>query len=237
MRAIFTSLLALIATGAVHACSCTRSEGASVCSSFAGTQVVFLGRVIRDSGEGVGTGPARLVVEELFHGLPKETREVEVDTSAGTSCYRRLVKDERYVVFASQLPGRLSSGGCSFTFNVRGNELLLDGLRQAYTGGAPRLVGKTYIRSGQYASEPSGPAGFDDRSRRWWEEAGSEDGIGRAIRIRGDRGGRVQAHSSFAGLLHRSVGLSGAEADSRAGARLCRWVIGCVAERQDLGDD
>jgi len=140
------------------ACSCF-SNG-SVCGSLKGTEIVFVGRVTQDSGEGLGTGPATMVVEEIFHGLPKDLREVTVDTSAGTSCYMRLKKDERYVIYGSGLSGaRLKLNICSFSFQVAGNETLLSALRAAEAGIESRLVGKVRMKYEEYNVSGEGAAG------------------------------------------------------------------------------
>src|SRR5437762_2462040 len=82
------------------ACFCGTTG--SACDWLRGAEAVFVGRVIEDSGEGYGTGPARMIVEEVLHGLPATLHEVTVDTDAGTSCYMRLKKDERYVIYGSR---------------------------------------------------------------------------------------------------------------------------------------
>ena len=83
----------LLASRLGFSCSCVNSG--SVCGSFSGTEVVFLERVVQDSGEGYGATPGHMIVEEALHGLPKDLREVDVDTMAGTSCYMRLATDDR----------------------------------------------------------------------------------------------------------------------------------------------
>jgi hypothetical protein len=158
---LFTSLLC---TRLALACSCVSTGPAvSACSSFLGTETVFLGRVIQDSGEGYGKGPARMAVEEILHGIPKDLSEVEVDTMAGTSCYMRLAKDERYVIYGSRDAKRkdlIHYHACSYSFNLRGNERKLDGLRQVEAGGPPKLLGKVYTRTTRYSWEANGPAGL-----------------------------------------------------------------------------
>src|SRR4051812_4947785 len=115
-------LFALLLTVPLFACSCWNT--ATPCSEIGGSKVVFLGRVLVDSGEGLGTGPARVIIEEPFSNVPKGLHEVEVNTSAGTSCYYRLKAGDRYVVFASKGDGAKASllvTGCSNTFPVQGN--------------------------------------------------------------------------------------------------------------------
>jgi len=142
------------------ACSCVTSG--SACGALQGTQVVFVGRVIEDSGEGFGKGPAKMAVEEILHGLPKEVREITVETGAGTSCYMRLQKDERYVIYAtaSGSSGRVSRNFCSFSFLVAGNEALLAALREEQAQGKPRLVGKVQLRTSQFDAGGNGVGGL-----------------------------------------------------------------------------
>jgi hypothetical protein len=119
--------------------------------------------VTQDSGEGIGKGPAKMVVEETLHGLPKGLREVTVDTSAGTSCYMRLRLDEHYVIYGSHVPGtqdRVSRNACSFSFAVTGNERLLSALRQAEAGGPSRLVGKVQMKYEDYNVQGEGATGM-----------------------------------------------------------------------------
>jgi len=123
---------------------------------------VFVGRVIEDSGEGSGKGPAKMIVEEVLHGLPKETRELTVDTGAGTSRYMRLQKDESYVIYGRSVTGtqnHVSRDWCSFSFQVHGNELLLAALRQMELKGDARLVGKVQMMYKEYDVSGEGAAG------------------------------------------------------------------------------
>src|ERR1700729_1591999 len=99
MARIFLLFVFGLGQTAALACSCITSG--SACGALRGTQVVFVGRVIEDSGEGIGKGSAKMVVEEILHGLPKEVREITVETGAGTSCYMRLQKDERDVIYGT----------------------------------------------------------------------------------------------------------------------------------------
>jgi hypothetical protein len=133
------------------ACECFGTGTA--CSHLADTPVVFLGLVIRDSGEGFGSGPARMRVEEVLHGLPETLREVEVETGALSSCYMRLELNERYMIFGDRdkrNPNLLHNPSCSDSFQVRGNELLLDALRKAERKGTTNLVGQIRKKTGRY---------------------------------------------------------------------------------------
>src|SRR5581483_8253516 len=101
-------------------------------------------RALTDSGERWGTGPARVAVEEPLQNVPSGLQETEIQTSAGTSCYFRLRAGERYVIISNG--PRYSVGGCSNSFQVRGNEHILEALRDRVKGGPSRLVG-TVLKS------------------------------------------------------------------------------------------
>jgi hypothetical protein len=161
---------AFLATAPMFACSCLNT--ASACSAMSGSTVVFLGRVLVDSGEGWGTGPARVLVEEALLNVPKDLHEVQISTSAGTSCYYRLKAGERYVVFAQKQGGpemRLAVGGCSNTFLLQGNDHVLRrtaqqvACRASATGGdratKQRRLRKEWCRSRRYHHSP-----FSNRS-------------------------------------------------------------------------
>jgi hypothetical protein len=140
-------LPAFLVTAPLFACFCGNS--ATPCSDVRGSAVVFVARVLVDSGEGRGTGPAIVLIEEPLFNVPNELREVEIDTSAGTSCYRRLKGGERYVIFAEKQDGppvRLAVRGCSNTFLLQGNEHILEALRNKSQDGPARLV-ETITRS------------------------------------------------------------------------------------------
>jgi hypothetical protein len=144
---------ALLAATPLFGCSCLNT--ASACSAMGGSTVVFLGRVLVDSGEGWGTGPARVLIEEELLNVPKDLHEVEIHTSAGTSCYYRLKQGERYVIFAQKLDGvpvRLAIGACSNTFQLEGNGHVLDALRNKSRAGPSTLVGTVRRSSGSYSN-------------------------------------------------------------------------------------
>lgn len=148
----------ILGSSSAWACSCAHGNG-TICDVFKSTKIAFIGRVIRDSGEGYGTGAGRVVVEEILHGLPPDTKELEIETDAGSSCYFRLQKDERYVILTDNWQGKLHVGGCGQSFNARGNESLLAALREAERGGEARLVGAVQQMKGTFESA-SGPAGI-----------------------------------------------------------------------------
>jgi hypothetical protein len=96
-----------------------------------------------------------LIEEALLH-VPQDLREVDINTSAGTSCYYRLQAGERYVIFAQKQDGpplRLSIGACSNTFPLEGNRHILDALRNLSRGGLPRLVGIVRRNGGPYTRD------------------------------------------------------------------------------------
>jgi len=143
------------------ACSCV--SAGSACSSLKGTEVVFLGRVVQDTGtSNWGERPGRLVVEDALHGLPKDLKEVRVDTMAQTSCYMPLAMGERYVIYGSRDksdPNLIHYHACSYSFRLRGNELLYDALRLTEDGGPSTLVGVLRKEIGKYETQPA-PGGI-----------------------------------------------------------------------------
>ena len=75
---------------------------------------MFVARVLVDSGEGWGTGPAKVVIEEALQNVPPGQREVEIETAAYTSCYYRLKAGERYVIITQG--SKYLVAGCSNSF-------------------------------------------------------------------------------------------------------------------------
>jgi hypothetical protein len=149
-----TLLASFLVSAPVLACSCVGI--ADPCAGIIGSTIVFAGRVLIDSGEGWGNRPARVLVEERLLNVPRELVEVEVDSNAGTSCYFRLKAGERYVLYAGTSksnPKRLRVGPCSGSFAIRGNEHILDALRNKANGGPSRILGKVYKSTGAYSKE------------------------------------------------------------------------------------
>jgi hypothetical protein len=145
-------------TSALFAFSCFTTG--SACTALVGTEVVFVGRVTEDSGEGYGKGPGKMIVEEILHGLPKTSVEVTVDTGAGTSCYMRLKRDERYVIYGrSGKDGRISRDFCSFSFQLSGNQALLAALRDAQHSRGSHIAGKVQMKYEEYNVTGEGAAG------------------------------------------------------------------------------
>ncbi|MBK7930006.1 MAG: carboxypeptidase regulatory-like domain-containing protein [Bryobacterales bacterium] len=141
--------------GLLQACSC--AKGLTPCNTFATTPVVVVGKVVRDSGGGLGSGPGRVVIEEVLKGLDKEVRELEVDSSAMSSCYMRLKLDERYLLYGSLQGGVLQNHVCSGS-RLGGEPLLLGALRAAAAQSAPRLIGAVEIAASEYgAGRPAEP--------------------------------------------------------------------------------
>ena len=102
---------ALLTTLPVFGCSCLNT--ASPCTAMGEGTVVFVARVVVDSGDGWGKGPARVVVEEPIWNVSKDLREAEINTAAGTSCYYHLEAGERYVIIAVKPQSR-----CRFVLAV-----------------------------------------------------------------------------------------------------------------------
>jgi hypothetical protein len=154
------SILAFAFTWPTVALGCSCAPGISLCTSLASAPVVFVGRVTKDSGPNYGIGPARMVVEEVLHGLSDNAGEIEVETGAGTSCYMRLEMGERYLIFGSpdrQRAGLIRRHFCAGSFLVRGNQKLLEALRDSQNQTGSHLVGTIYKQREKYsAGEPVG---------------------------------------------------------------------------------
>jgi hypothetical protein len=148
-----------------YPCQCIYTGNAF--TALKSSEVVFLGRVIRDSGPNSfdgetvwGYGPGRMVVEKVFHGLPNDVREIEVDTAAKTSCYMHLELNNRYVVYGKRgkEPLQVTRDICMPSFNVRGQELLLNALIQAEAGGPSTLIGSVCRKKEKYGYNNEGVA-------------------------------------------------------------------------------
>lgn len=129
------------------------------CSAFSGTEVVFVGRVIRASESSRGTPLAHLAVEEIFHGLSANLREIDVDTLSGTGCYIAMARGDRWIVYASRdqkHPALVHLARCSLSFNIRGNELALEALRSSQMGKPGSIAGKVWVFKS--------PRGFDSEA-------------------------------------------------------------------------
>jgi len=108
------------------------------CSAMSGNAVVFVGRVLS------GSQPTRIAIEERLYNVPKDVKELEIDTAGFP-----LESDERYVIFAGRdEEDNLVVVPCSETFKLAGNEHVLDALRNHAAGGASRLVGTVRRMSG-----------------------------------------------------------------------------------------
>lgn len=151
----FVTLL-FFSAPAVLACSCVGNS--TPCSALKGTSTVFLGRVVRDTGEGLGTRTALMEVVEVFHGVAQGVREVEVSSNAGSSCYMPLSLGKTYVIFGRQSEASpiIQNLPCTGSFMADGREGLVEALREAEHGGSPNLVGKVSIARGRYEEDAPG---------------------------------------------------------------------------------
>ena len=81
---------------------------------------------------------------------------------AQTSCYMPLAMGERYVIYGSRDksdPNLIHYHACSYSFRLRGNELLYDALRLTEDGGPSTLVGVLRKEIGKYETQPA-PGGI-----------------------------------------------------------------------------
>lgn len=194
-------ILALLSTARLLACSCIGAT--NPCSSIGVSTMVFVASVLVDSGEGWGVGPARVLIEEPLWNTPNDLRDVEVDASAGSSCYVRLRAGERYVIFAHRTddrPGRLSTGVCFGSFPLQSNEHILDALRGKARGEPSRLVGTVHRSTGSYSRAGGVPGATVSAhsATAHYEAISSSSGV---FEFRGMAPGRYQIAVSRSGFL------------------------------------
>ncbi len=121
----------------------------SPCSSIGGDSVIFVAEGLSDSGDGWGNGPGRVAIIEPLQNVPRELKEVTVATGAGTSCYRPIRTGEQYVIITSG--PRYSIAACNGSFELKGNEHILDAMRNQLRGGGPGLAGIVRRSTGRYS--------------------------------------------------------------------------------------
>jgi hypothetical protein len=107
--------------------------------------------VLVDSGEGWGTGPAKVAIVDALQNVPEGLKETTIETMAGSSCYRRLRAGQRYVIITSG--PRYMVGGCGLSFALAGKEHILEAMRGRLRGDAPSLVGNVFKSTGRFSHE------------------------------------------------------------------------------------
>jgi len=128
-----------------------RMNAASPCAEMTGSAIAFVARVLSE-----GSGRARVAVEEPLLNVPQDLHEIDVETLFSINCDYHLHTGERHVLFAKAEPGtedKVSVRACSSSFNVQGNEHILDALRNKSNSGPPRLVGTVLRNTGLYAHD------------------------------------------------------------------------------------
>jgi hypothetical protein len=94
-----------------------------------------------------------MIVEEVLRGLSEDVREVDVDSSSGTSCYVPLEKGERWVIYGdsdSRGSTLIHTGVCSGSFTVQGHELRVQALLAEKAHEPSRIVGRVSERTTLY---------------------------------------------------------------------------------------
>ena len=181
------------------ACSCSTSW--SPCLQMTGSKLVFVGRVLVDSGPLLRTRPARVSVEERLLNVPEDLREVGVNPSVGSNCHLPLKRDVRYVIFAYRGEGSsemLFTSLCSGTFGVAGNEYILDALRSQSRGSPAHLVGRVLRNSGGLVPEGGVPGATVSVASDSARYEAVTDAFGK-YQIRGLEPGRYRFEVSKAG--------------------------------------
>lgn len=190
-------LLLLAAEGVGLGCWCLGSG--SVCAQARGSEAMFVGRAMTDSGPEWGRRAVKVRVEEALRNVPAGLGEMEIDSSFGTTCYGRLEAGKRYVIFAWRQDGTWKTNVCAGNFEVAGHEHMLNALREAARGGESRIVGRVARRTGPYASGAGvGGARVVARSEGRSYEA-LTDGAG-VYELRGVEPGRYRFEVTKAGF-------------------------------------
>lgn len=180
-------LLALLAALPAWSCSCVSSQ--TPCTALDGHAVIFVAEVLVDSGEDLGDGPALVRIVEPLQNVPAGLKEASIETSAGSSCYRRLRAGERYVIITDG--PKYSVSGCSPTFRLTGNEHILDAMRDQLHGGGPRLLGSVLTSTGTYTRRGGVPGAIVELTRGDSRHTATTDGEGRYV-IPGLEAGRYR---------------------------------------------
>lgn len=187
---------------------------ATACDALGGSAVVFVGRVLSDSGERYGNRSARVLIEEPLLNINGDSHEVDIDNSFGTSCYYPLETGERYIIFASRSEPKRASlkiEACSNSLPLKGNEHVLDALRIKAEGGPPSLLGRVRHSRDEFDKEGSIP-GVTVIARSATAQYEAVTNASGAYQIRGIAPGRYQLEVSKAGFVpnqehnHRSSG-------------------------------
>ncbi|MBY0374969.1 MAG: carboxypeptidase-like regulatory domain-containing protein, partial [Bryobacteraceae bacterium] len=142
--------VALLTAPPSYACKCAGTYEACRSASVT-SNAVFVARVLTDSGERFGQGPANVEIEEVLQNVPPGLRRATIDTSSGNSCYFRLRAGERYVIISSGPPYAVHV--CSSSFPLRGNEHVLEALRRQIRKTGPIITGVVRKSTSSYGHD------------------------------------------------------------------------------------
>ena len=143
--ALVVTFMVFVPRGA-HACSC--APGIPVCESFSRTSAVFTAEVLEIKDEPSanprpGQRPAHrrvtLRVEQTFRGTPATRTEVYTG-SDHANCGYPFKRGEKYLVFASELEGRLTVSVCSPTRPLAVASKELDTITKSCAGQPAQLA-------------------------------------------------------------------------------------------------
>lgn len=193
---MYKFLAAILVAGPTLACSCVNTGTA--CSAVGGPSVIFVADVLVDSGEGWGTGPAKVAIVEALQNVPEGLKETTIETMAGSSCYRRLRAGMRYVIFT--MGPRYAVGGCNETFALAGKEHILEAIRHSLRGGPPSLVGSVLKSTGRFSHEGGVAAAEVVLEKGGLKYSAISDSDGRYV-MNGLEQGRYQIRVSRAGFV------------------------------------
>jgi hypothetical protein len=121
---ILATLSIVLMKSSVWACSCAYS---SPCQEFGKAKMIFVGKMMEGSeklwagkdktGKQVSyeAGQVRFAVEEVFKGDKVSEVMLQVSSNKDTSCGYSMTRGEKYLVYAYEYKGRLSTGVCTRT--------------------------------------------------------------------------------------------------------------------------
>lgn len=152
--ALLLGLLAQVGWG----CMCREIPAACWSAEF--QQVVFLGKVIRDTGPGSWVSRTALMeVREVIQGVPLGVSVVEVDADTETSCGYPLKQGKEYVIFGKQAETggfQVKTAQCSGNFPLEGNEMRLRAMRARSSGKKGVVALKLDVRGTGRGPLPAG---------------------------------------------------------------------------------
>lgn len=136
---------------AQSALACTCLGAPSPCDSLGPNPAILVVRVVEESRP--GHSYSRVTVGEPVLNAPRRGSLVDIDDGRGNSCGYSLASGRRCVLVSLQRSnGIVKVGACSGSFEVDGNEQVLEVLRLQARGGPPQLFGAVLRNGNRHAT-------------------------------------------------------------------------------------